>query len=317
MTEKLPAIQTENLTRHFGNTIAVDHLSLHVPEGVIFGFLGPNGAGKTTTIRLLLGLLQPTEGKALIFGYDSTNEGDRARELCGALPENPGLYERLSALDNLRYYADIYRLSGAERDERIHKMLEIAGIWERRHEKVSRWSHGMKQKLALVRAMLHRPRLLFLDEPTVGLDVSSAKKIREVIVSLVRDGHCTIFFTSHNLSEVEEVCERVAIIHKGCIIAEGTPSELKARGNIRTITFYITGYSETLLEKIKSLPSFTSDSPEGVARKIVLRLKEDEPLHPIIQEITASGALIQNIETKTQSLENVFLELTESAVEEQ
>jgi ABC-2 type transport system ATP-binding protein len=317
MTEKIPAIQTENLTRHFGNIIAVDHLSLHIPEGIIFGFLGPNGAGKTTTIRLLLGLLQPTEGKALIFGHDSTNEGDMVRELCGALPENPGLYERLSALDNLRYYADIYRLSGAERDERIHKMLEIAGIWERRHQKVSRWSHGMKQKLALVRAMLHRPRLLFLDEPTLGLDVSSAKKIREVIVSLVKDGHCTIFFTSHNLSEVEEVCERVAIIHKGCIIAEGTLSELKARGNIRTITFYITGYSETLLEKIKSLPSFTSDSQEGSARKIVLRLKEDEPLHPIIQEITASGALIQNIETKTQSLENVFLELTESAVEGQ
>jgi len=165
-----PAIRAEKLTRVFGAVRALDGLDLEVPPGIVFGFLGPNGAGKTTTIRLLLGLLEPSGGRAAVLGLDTRSGADGIRDRSGALLEHHGLYERLSAEDNLAFYARAWRLSGDARRRRIRELLESLGLWERRAEPVGRWSRGMKQKLAVARALLHRPSLLFLDEPTAGLD---------------------------------------------------------------------------------------------------------------------------------------------------
>lgn len=170
------AIRTVNLSRDFGNVQAVDNLSLEVPRGIVFGFLGANGSGKTTTIRLLLGLLEPTSGRAEVFGFDTRLQANEIRRRTGALLEHPGLYERLSAEDNLEFYGRVWRLPTARRRSRIKELLSNLGLWQRRHESVGSWSRGMKQKLAVARAMLHCPPLIFLDEPTNGLDPVAADR---------------------------------------------------------------------------------------------------------------------------------------------
>jgi ABC-2 type transport system ATP-binding protein len=191
MTEA--AIRMQDLTRDFVKNKgkserlrAVDSLSLDVPAGIVFGFLGPNGAGKTTTIRLLLGLLAPTAGRAMIMGYDTRTEADQIRAQTGALLEHTGLYEQLSAEDNLEFYARAWRIPAKERKARIAELFTHIDLWERRQEPVGKWSRGMKQKLALARALLHRPPLLLLDEPTAGLDVASAVAVREELVALAQ-----------------------------------------------------------------------------------------------------------------------------------
>ena len=313
------AIQTSNLTRTFGTVTAVDHLTMSIPEGIVFGFLGPNGAGKTTTIRLLLGLLDPGEGWAEIFGHRSIGEGDQIRNFCGALLENHGLYERLSALDNLSYYADIYRLSAEEKKTRLEELLRLVDLWERRKEKVKDWSRGMKQKLALIRAMIHKPRVLFLDEPSLGLDVPTAHKIRHTIRDLSTQEGCTIFLNSHNLAEVEQVCDRIAIIHKGRLMAQGTPEEIKRGSGSREILLVGTGFTPQFLEDLKSLPYIQSiDISECPVerkerQKITIRMAEGATLDALVRMISSSGAGLENIETKSLSLEQVFLGLTEEA----
>lgn len=313
------AIQTSNLSKTFGTVIAVDHLTMTIPEGIVFGFLGPNGAGKTTTIRLLLGLLEPEEGWAEIFGHPPLKEGDKVRSFCGALLENHGLYERLSALDNLSYYADIYRLSPHEKKTRLEELLRLVELWERRKEKVKDWSRGMKQKLALIRAMIHKPRILFLDEPTLGLDVPTSHKIRNTLTDLSQREGCTIFLTSHNLSEVEQICDRIAIIHKARLMAQGTPDEIKRKSGVREIILTGTGFSQKFLLDLKALPYVRSlDSTyfsggETEPPKIVIRMDEGVPLDAILKIISSSGASVANMETKSLSLEQVFLELTDEA----
>ena len=180
------AIRIENLTRDFETVRAVDGLSLEVPSGIIFGFLGPNGAGKTTTINLLLGLLEPTSGRAEVLGFDTRTQPDEIRTRTGALLEHPGVYEQLTAEDNLEFYGRVWRMPAAERQARIKELLTHMGVWERRKERVGTWSKGMKQKLALARAMLHRPALVFLDEPTAGLDVMAAAAVRDDLEALGR-----------------------------------------------------------------------------------------------------------------------------------
>ena len=180
------AIETENLTRTFGTICAVDEVTFSVDRGTVFGFLGPNGSGKTTTIRLLLGLLEPNDGRALVLGCNTVHQADEIRQQSGALLEHTGLYERLTAEDNLEFYARVWRLTTAERKARIQELLTSIGLWERRKELVSGWSRGMRQKLALARVLLHRPRLVFLDEPTSGLDPVSAAALRQDLERMAR-----------------------------------------------------------------------------------------------------------------------------------
>ena len=209
------AIRLEQLTRNFATVRALDRLSLQVPAGVIYGFLGPNGAGKTTTINLLLGLLEPTAGRVEVLGFDTRTHAGEVRARCGALLEHTGLYEHMSAEDNLEFYGRVNRMSAADRSARIKELLTDIGLWDRRKEKVGQWSKGMKQKLALARTMLHRPPLLLLDEPTAGLDVMAANEVRHDLATLAAREGTTIFLTTHNMVEAERLCAEVAVIRSG------------------------------------------------------------------------------------------------------
>src|SRR5437762_8378270 len=193
------AIRTNGLARSYGTVRALDDLTLEVPSGSVFGFLGPNGAGKTTTIRLLLGLIEPTGGKAEVLGFDTRTQGDEVRSRCGALLEHSGLYERMSAEDNLRFYGRVARMPKGQLDERIHELLTHLGLWNRRTEAVVKWSRGMKQKLAIARTLLHRPALVFLDEPTAGLARVAAARLRDDLGALASREGATIFLTTHNM----------------------------------------------------------------------------------------------------------------------
>jgi ABC-2 type transport system ATP-binding protein len=221
-------LRTSGLTRSFGDVCAVDHLTIDVQPGEIFGFLGPNGAGKTTTIHLLLGLLEPTDGMAEVLGHDAYRQGADVRERAGALLEDTGLYEQLTAAENLEFYARVWRLGPSERTERIRELLDWVGLFDRRMDRVCTWSRGMKQKLALARALLHHPPLVFLDEPTAGLDVVAATDVREKLKELAPKDGTTVFLTTHNMQEAERLCGRVAIICEGRLLALDKPEAIIA-----------------------------------------------------------------------------------------
>ena len=245
MTEA--AIRIENLTRDFGSIRALDGLSLEVPPGIIFGFLGPNGSGKTTTINLLLGLLEPTAGRAEVLGLDTRTNADDIRARAGALLEHPGLYEQMTAEENLEFYGRVWLLPDNERKDRIRELLTKMGVWERRDERVANWSRGMKQKLALARARIHRPPLLFLDEPTAGLDVVAAAALRDDLSSLAAHEGVTIFLTTHNMAEAEKLCAQVAVIRQGRLVTMGHPDELRACSGGPHVEVTGIGFSEIVL----------------------------------------------------------------------
>ena len=207
-----PAIRVEKLTKRFGSCTAVDGISLEIPTGRIFGFLGPNGAGKTTTINLLLGLMEPTSGRAEVLGCDSRTSGDAIRESTGALLEHTGLYEQLTAAENLEFYGRAYRMRAPDRQARIEELLGEMGLWDRRDDRVGVWSRGMKQRLALARASVSPSLSLFLDEPTAGLDVVAANEVRKELETLSAREGITVFLTTHNMAEAERICDRVAVI---------------------------------------------------------------------------------------------------------
>ena len=227
------ALRTDGLTRDFKTVRAVDGLTIEVPSGIVFGFLGPNGSGKTTTIRLLLGLLEPTAGRAEVLGRDVARDGAAREDRSGALLEHPGLYERLTAEQNLDFYGRVWRLPAAERRARVRELLEPLGLWDRRREIVGTWSRGMKQKLAVARTLLHRPRLVFLDEPTAGLDPVASAALRDDLARLAASEGVTVFLTTHHLAEAERLCALVAVIRQGRLLAVGHPDTLRARSSSR------------------------------------------------------------------------------------
>ena len=301
-------IRAEGLTRAFGSVRAVDGLDLEIPAGTVFGFLGPNGAGKTTTIRLLLGLLEPTSGRATVLGCDTRADAGRIREQSGALLEHHGLYERLSAEQNLEFYARVWRLGKAVRAGRIRALLQPLGLWERRGEPVARWSRGMKQKLAVARALLHEPSLLFLDEPTAGLDPVAAATLRDDLGTLVQREGVTVFLTTHNLVEAERLCSRVAVIKQGRLVAIGHPDELKARSATRA-EISGRGFGEPTLTLLRGRPGVVrADLQNG---RIVLELAESAETAPLVALIVQNGGLVEEVRKDKGSLEDVFLTLME------
>lgn len=221
------AINTEGVTCTFGPIKALDQLSLTVRAGTVFGLLGPNGAGKTTTIRLLLGLVAASGGRADVLGLPLPAQAAGIRSRTGALLEHTGLYERLTALDNLDFYGRAWRLPQIERADRIRELMTALDLWTRRHDIVARWSRGMKQKLAVARAMLHRPSLLLLDEPTAGLDPLASAALREDLMSLVDRERVTVLITTHNLHEAENLCSEIGVMNRGRLLAAGSPAQLK------------------------------------------------------------------------------------------
>ena len=302
------AICTHNLAKEFETVRALDDLSLEVPEGCIFGFLGPNGAGKTTTIRLLLGLLQPTAGSLTVLGYDSQTQADQIRAETGALLEHTGIYEQISAEDNLEFYGRAFRMPERERKDRIQELLTDMGLWERRADRAGSWSRGMKQKLALARALLHRPRLILLDEPTAGLDVQSAVAIRKDLQALADSKEATIFLTTHNMEEAEKLCDQIAVIHAGRVVAQGKPDELKARTGTTRIEIYGRGLSAPLQDLVRGNPHVAG--LEAQNEHLVIDLAGSADPSEIVGILVSNGAQIEEVRRTKASLEEIFLELT-------
>jgi ABC-2 type transport system ATP-binding protein len=303
------AIRTEQLRRDFGARRAVDDLTLTVPTGIIFGFLGPNGAGKTTTIRLLLGLLEPTRGRAEVLGLDTRSHADGIRAQTGALLEYPGLYERLTAEDNLDFYGRIWRLPRGERRARIRELLEHFGLWERRHEGVGTWSRGMRQKLAVARTLLQRPALIFLDEPTAGLDPLAAAALHTDLLSLTEREGVTVFLTTHNLAEAEALCRRVGVIREGKLLAVGHPDELRIRSTGPHCEIVGRGFTERALEQLRSRPEVGSVALRNGHLRIGLR--SDASVAPLVRLLADEGAEVEEVRKDRASLEDVFLALME------
>jgi ABC-2 type transport system ATP-binding protein len=301
------AIRTEALTRDFGRLRAVDGLSLEVASGTIFGFLGPNGSGKTTTIRLLLGLLEPTSGQATVLGRDTRTDASAVRERSGALLEHPGLYERMTAQDNLEFYARVWRLSATERRERVHDLLSGLGLWDRRHEIVGAWSRGMKQKLAVARALLHRPALVFLDEPTAGLDPIAAAALRDDLTTLVRREGVTVFLTTHNLAEAERLCDSVGVIRQGRLLAVGRPDELRARARAGRMEVTGAGLDARILGLVEAQPQVAgAELDHG---RLQLRLREGLDTAPLVALLVREGVAIDEVRKGGADLEEAFLAL--------
>jgi ABC-2 type transport system ATP-binding protein len=301
----------ENLSRDFGAVRAVDGLSLEVPAGTIFGFLGPNGAGKTTTIRLLLGLLEPSTGRAEVLGYDSRGQAAEIRARTGALLEHSGIYEQLSARDNLEFYARAYRLPPAERESRIRQLLEGMGLWARRHDRAGTWSQGMRQKLALARALLHSPPLVLLDEPTAGLDVPSAAAVRDDLAALAEREGTTVFLTTHNMAEAERLCSRVAVIRRGRLLAVGHPDALRARAGGPRVEVVGRGFGDGALAGLHGRPEVAAATLEN--GHLAIDLRHDAPTAPLVSLLVGAGVEIEEVRRGKASLEDVFLTLMQEA----
>jgi ABC-2 type transport system ATP-binding protein len=301
------AIRLDGLTRQFDAVRAVDGLSLEVPSGIIFGFLGPNGAGKTTTIRLLLGLLEPTGGRAEVLGFDTRTQAQEVRTRTGALLEHSGIYEQLSAEDNLEFYGRVWRMPEAERRSRIEALLTDMGLWERRKELAGTWSRGMKQKLALARTLLHRPPLVLLDEPTAGLDVMAAVEVREDLAALAAREGVTVFLTTHNMTEAETLCSQVAVIREGKLVAVGHPDELRARAGAPRMEIIGRGFAGEALAQLRAHPDVVA--VEARNGRLAIDLRAEAEAAPLVSLLVGAGAQVEEVRRDKASLEEVFVTL--------
>ena len=300
-------IETNSLTKKFGDLTAVDSLTLHVNDGEVFGFLGPNGAGKTTTVRMLCCLISKTSGTAKIGDYEVGNNADqqKIRRMVGLLTENVGLYEELSAYDNLDFYGRFYKLDAQKRKEQIEYLLMMLGLWERRNEAAGTFSKGMKQKLAIARALIHDPQVLFLDEPTASLDPEASKTVRDFILELKKEKR-TIFLNTHLLDEAEKICDRVGIL-KTRLIATGTPQELRRSLSGRKIKVQLQGVDNVIVEAVKKIGFQVSEITEN---SLVIDVSDPEKENPaILKTIEAAGGHVQFITEIGSSLEDVYLKL--------
>ena len=307
------AIEVNNLTKVYGNlgsgVLAVDHINFEVRQGEVFGFLGPNGAGKTTTQRMLTTLLEPTEGHIVIHGHDLVRDAYPVKRQMGLVPEESNVYTELTAWDNLMFTAQLYRVPRAKRAVRAQELLETFGLWEKRDVKVENFSKGMRRRLSIAMAIIHRPALLFLDEPTPGLDVQSARAIRDLIRQLNAEG-TTIFLTTHQIEEANQLCDRVAIINHGRIAASDTPERLKAAfRRVQSVEVALEPDGQTHGEALAALPGMTA--PVKMGDK--WRLYTEDPSALLLQVMDyaqANGLKVISLSTLGPSLEDVFLELT-------
>lgn len=304
-------IKTQGLTKKFNigkkpenELVAVNNLSLEVQHGEVFGFLGPNGAGKTTTVRMLTGLIRPTSGGAQVAGFDLGKNDTDIRRNVGILTESPGMYERLSAEKNLAIFANLYDVPDV--DKAVNKYLSMLGLWERRHDAVGSFSKGMRQKLAVARALLHEPQVLFFDEPTTGLDPEAALVVRDFILEFKKQGR-TIFMTTHNLDEAEKLCDRVGIF-KQSLLALDSPANLRQKLFGRKVVFHLGGVNPQWLPLINAVGGVSS--VEQLENKLVVALASPEKTNPLITRLLVEqGADIQFIGEVRQSLEQVYLEM--------
>jgi ABC-2 type transport system ATP-binding protein len=300
-------IDTESLTKKFGDLTAVDNLSLHVNDGEVFGFLGPNGAGKTTTIRMLCCLISKTSGSASIGGYEVGNKEDslKIRKIIGLVPDNVGLSENLTAYDNLDFYGKIYDCSDAQRKENNKRFLEMLGLWDKRNVLAGTFSKGMKQKLAIARALIHDPQILFLDEPTVSLDPESAKTVREFILELKKEKK-TIFLNTHNLDEAQRICDKIAILNTK-LRAIGTPQDLEQAIKGRKTVIELEKVNDAILNALNKL-SLKNLTSEG--NKIMFNvLDPNNENWTAVEAIVLAGGHVNSVNVVGSTLEDVYLKL--------
>jgi ABC-2 type transport system ATP-binding protein len=303
------AIHTDELSRTFGTLTAVDHLSLEVPAGSIFGFLGPNGSGKTTTIRLLLGLLAATSGNAIVLGHDIRTQADSIRAKCGALLEYNGLYQRLSAENNLDFYGEVWHIPVQERKRRIQELLSHLDLWERRKEIAGRWSRGMQQKLAVARTLLHHPDLVFMDEPTAGLDPLAASALHKDLASLADREGVTIFMTTHNLAEAEKLCQQVAVIRNGKLLAIGPLDSLRAQAGGPRLEVVGGNFTPEALAGLRSRPEVLDISLKNDL--LVINLNGATETSQLVAYLVGAGVQVSEVRRGKANLEEVFITLME------
>lgn len=299
-------ITVENLTKKFETVTAVENISFNINESEIFGFLGPNGAGKTTTIRMLSTLISQTSGKITIDNRSPESDGEYIRSIIGLLTESPGMYEKISAYDNLEYYSSFYNIPGTKRKDNIERYLKMFDLWDRKDDLVGTYSKGMKQKLALSRALIHEPKILFLDEPTAGLDPESAHMVRNFIESLKKE-KTTVFLCTHNLEEASNLSDRVCII-KRKIIRIATLSELQSDDKNKRVEIVFTDDADRyikLMEEIDEIKNIQTDK-----NKATLVIEKPEISNPIIiKKLVDSGARVLYFNEINATLEEIYLDL--------
>ncbi len=305
------AIEARGLTRVFGERVAVEDLTLDIPAGAVFGFLGPNGAGKTTTVRMLAALIAPTRGAASVAGLRLGADNRAIRRSVGLLTETPGLYDRLSARQNLVFFARLYGLSLAQAGAQAERYLGLLGLHERRDDLVGGFSKGMRQKLAIARALMHEPAVVFLDEPTAGLDPEAARTVRDFVKDLRAEGR-TIFLTTHNLPEADELCDLIGVFRTRLLRLD-TPDNLRAGLFGRGVLVRLAEDPARWIAVAQALPFVRSVEARDGALSIVL---DDPDAHnpALIQALVGAGAPIRYVEPLAHSLEDVYLELVGEAV---
>jgi ABC-2 type transport system ATP-binding protein len=300
-------IDAEHLTKKFGNLTAVDNLTLHVNDGEVFGFLGPNGAGKTTTVRMLCCLISKTSGTARVADYDVGNEADalKIRKIIGFVPDSVGLYEDLTAYENLDFYGKLYKVPELQRKENIQRFLTMLGLWEKKDVAAGTFSKGMKQKLAIARALIHDPEVLFMDEPTANLDPESAKTVREFILQLKSEKK-TIFLNTHNLDEAQRICDRIGILNTK-MMAVGTPDELEHSVGARRTVIQLEQVTDAILNSLKTLSLGKISRDES---KLTIELANPYRENPaIVRAIVEAGGNVQSVSVSSSSLEDAYLKL--------
>ena len=343
------AIETKNLTKIYSNNFkAVNSLNLEIPDKTIFGMLGPNGAGKTTTIKMLTCLIQPTSGQAIVGGYDVQKNPDEVRNLLGMVPQQVSLYKDLTVMENSQMCADYYGVPKDERDSRIEDLMELVDIKYAKDKRVGQLSGGQKQKASLVASLVHRPNILFLDEPTIGLDPTTKRTLWDLIRELNDNGH-TIILCSHDMHEVDMLCDNVGIINTGNLVAYDTPQGLKdallesnkqemtealskiseeSDGNTSTdedlenlslkkMSILLKNQDESVIDSIKQSDNVKSIEIAHNGR-INLRIDsfDDMAVHNVLKDIISSGGIIKSIYTEEPSLEDVFIKSTSEVIED-
>ena len=317
------SIIAEGLGRQFGDRWAVRDLNLQIELGEVFGLLGPNGAGKTTTMRMLAGLIAPSNGRAIVCGYDVVAQTTAVRERVGILTESPGLYENLSAEKNLEFFAKLYGMDRGRAGSQIERYLRLLGLWERRKDPSGTFSKGMKQKLSMARALLHEPPLLILDEPTAALDPEGAKQVRDFVQTLKGEGR-TVIYCTHNLAEAQSLCDRVAII-KRALIRVGTPRELQQALYGRKVEIHVTnavpgyygpdGYVASEEMTMNDLAILAASLP-GVGdvvvagERLLVSMPDPEAITPrVVRELVLRGADVSRVAEVEYPLETAYLDL--------
>ena len=303
---KEPIISVKGLTRRFDEVVAVESLTMEVQAGEVFGLLGHNGAGKTTTVRLLNGVLAPSDGTARVLGLDPMLDGPALRRSTGILTETPSIDERLTGRENLRIYADLYSIPRDEVSQRVEGLLEAFELAHRADHRAGSYSKGMKQRLALSRALLHRPQLLFLDEPTAGLDPVAARRVHRMIIRLSHEEHRTVVLCSHNLAEAQKLCDRVAVLEHGHLVALGTTAELADQvGRRQRLEVEVAPGSVTAaLGVLQGSPDITDASREGGTLRF-----EREAIPELIAALVSAGIRIYRVTPEEPSLADVYFAL--------